>query len=228
MKLYKKTVTNSFKKGSKRNSSQSIANLRKVVKQVVNKQAEKKSFLSVYNQTLAPVDSTWYIKNLTYPLNQGITGETYIGRKIHIASMTFRCNLYTNTGSDTTHQARLIIFKHKDSLCTSAPLISTNGSQFLRSGYPTNPTIGHVDYSKILQKLYEVKFDLTKTIGASQVLQKSFSFNVPVNKTLTFTGDNTGAFDTGQYFMAWTGYNGSLTGTPVVLDYQYNINFTDI
>lgn len=198
--------------------------VKKIVKQVLKKAPETKSYLSPLISHL-PLDNTWIVQNLFFDMATGTGGSNFIGRKIYVKSLTFRCCLYSATTFDSTILARMIVFKHKDSITNSA-VVSANGNQFLRSN-ASNSLCQHFDYNKTLRKYADKQWALNKTTNNTQSYLKPFTFTIPINKYHKWTGDNTGTFEDGQYFLAFTGFNGQGTSQPVSINYQYSINFTD-
>lgn len=202
--------------------------IKKIVKDVLKKTPEVKSYLSDLINA-SPVNNNFTIRNLFSYMTQGTTGITFVGRKIYVKNITFRGVLYTNAGQNTEEDTlvRIVIFKSKDTITTTS-INSTNGSEFCRDDLSSNRILQRFDYNKTLNKYMDRTFTLHKDISGSQDIFKPFNFTIPVNRYHKFTGDSTGLFEDGQYYIAVTNYNSTGTANNFgAFSYTYNINFTD-
>lgn len=190
---------------------------------------EKKSYLSA-DIAHAPLDGTWVIRNLFFPMSQGDDAENYLGKKISVSHLTFRIQaVLGHLTNFSMRQGRVVVFWSKDTITTTS--VTSTGTELTRSPRPTNTTLQHLDYSKIV-KLYEINFTLTPSVTNSTNqpgrVSKQLLFKVPMkDKKLTFTDNNNGILKDGQYFIAFSGFDGSATQVPIDYGYQYNINYYD-
>lgn len=165
-----------------------------------------------------------------YPMLQGDDAENYLGKKISVSHLTFRIQaVLSHLTTLTQRQGRVLVFWSKDTITTTS-VVST-GSEIARSPRPTNPTLQHLDFSKII-KLYEANLTLipqvSTTANAPGRTSKQLLFRVDMkDKKLTFTDNNNGILRDGQYFIAFCGFDGSTTQIPIDFGYQYSINYYD-
>lgn len=200
----------------------------KIASKVFNKVAEKKSYISPAH-THSPLDGTWVVRNLFFPLSQGDTASTYTGKKIDVSHITFNVSLTQgHLSSLDDRNARVMVFASREEYTTSATTLT--GSQIMRTPLPANTSLQQIDYAKI-QKLYDAKIKLiprvATTSNAPGRIWKTMTFRIPIKKVLQFTEDNSGRLKNRQYYIAFTGYDNSLTLSPVQYDFQYQINFRD-
>lgn len=196
----------------------------KIAKKVVMRAAETKS--SITNYSVSPLDGQWNASNLSFYINQGSTAEDVVGEKIFLKSINIRGSIFTqNPNAGIPTQCRLVLFRTKQNLTTGSTIITS--SDLVRNPVPTNPVQHHIDLHKV-DLLYDTTITLTPQVANTQVIQKDFVINVPVNKTHYFDTDTSGLFKDKQYYLAVVGYNGIIVSSPAGFQFTAALNFKDM
>lgn len=229
MKFYKKKPL--YKKTWKKKtlSKTDYKAVRRVCKAVLAKNTETKSFLSV-DMAESPVDALWRARNLFFNISQGDDAENYNGKSIKVSHLTFRIvATLGNTTGLASRQGRIIIFSSKDTLGTSNS-IALSTSSIARLPTPTNSTLIHLDMNKItIHKdfTFNIHPNVSNSTTAGRV-NKHFNFKLNLNKVLKFTDNNSGLLKNKQYYIAFTGFDGTISQVPIDYGFQYSINYKDL
>lgn len=197
------------------------AKIAQVARAVQSKDAETKGYLSARSQTLT--SDTVYAHNLLYPIGQGTSSATMVGKQINLVNMRFRSTLLTGVVSPAPKTFRILIVKTKQYFTASST--STPYTNIFRNSGGSVGTDLHVDLSKVSILMDKQVTINTSITGVAQT--KHVNFNIPFNKKIKFDADNSGIPKDGNYFLIVTGTDYSGINTVGQYFYDWSVNFKD-
>lgn len=228
MPNYPVVATNPRGAGRRRKNGFSKAQslvMTQIAKKVVQKEAETKSALYIYDQTC--FDDLLYASNLTYFIAQGAGVQQRVGQKIHLKNFYIKGKLTSVNsavvGNGTTIFRIMIIKSDQELTTTNATL--TKGDVF-RGSTNTLTARGFPDLSKV-SVIYDKTHTLTSDIANANE-HRVFTINKKINKKVIFNADTTSYLKGEQYyFLVTAGKTDGSAATCGFLNCQIAINFKD-
>lgn len=210
-------------RGSKKITGMSVQQVSRIARSVTLRAAETKSYLKDIGNTNQP-DDALRVWNLNYGISQGTTAEGIVGEKLHLKNIRIQGIVNSATqGNSNTKTVRMLVFKTKKALATGTSGIDVTVTDVMRSNIGTFRN--HVDLHKV-DLLYDRTLMLTPNYN-NQVVSKTFTINVPINKTEYFDTDNSGFLKDKNYYFAIQHYDGNGIYTPATHSFCYSVNFKD-
>lgn len=214
------------------------AELKQIVKKVVMKTAETKSFLQSSSMSLAA--NSPRVENICSIITQGTGGTNVLGEKMFIENIRYRGilqwsgSLFVGT-SNTPRIVRMVVFHSKEKLTTSQTSLTV--AQLFRQDHSGAPdtgnlaTKGHIDLHAVTllhdQQIVIESRDLGTTAAVADQIYP-WSFNIPIKKTKYVERDNGNYFKDGAFYFAAV-FDDIIASTAgaITLNYTFAVNFKD-
>jgi len=216
-------------------------NFKKLIKTVLNEEAELKCFSALFNG-LAANAGTMYTTELT-DVTQGITQNQRIGTEIIGKNFELTVNLYNKTNNELFIRLALLEEEARGATSTidsaSGIFLDPAGSVTSYSNSLTVTTDGNApvmwkfDTKGSINVLKERLFILPKNNGGNEGSNKLVKWNVPYDKKIRFASDNvTGALNQSRRVSlvatAWAPVGGTQTTYTYQIDGWGKFNFKDM
>lgn len=207
------------KKATKGLSKAMTKAVTKIVKKVDHKLAETKSFLGTVS--LNPISDGWYSQNLIFALSQGVSAETMVGTKLFLKSFHLRVFYETLAARGSSPQLiRVAVIRAPQHL--GSGLLNT--SDIVRAPAGATTYQHFIDYHKV-SVLKEYKRFINPLTASQQ--STGFDIKIPINKTVTFTADNSGYLKDSNYYLVVNASDYSGVNQAGQFQISYEVNFQD-
>lgn len=198
----------------------------KVVKSVLNSQAETKS-VCFDTPAASPLDGEVYVSNMAAAIGQNVTSEGRLGEKVHLQSATLRVKLSTSA-NPFPKQFRIAVIESRERLTANALAVTnvpTLTTFFRNSNRP--PTQNPFDLHKVNVLLDRV-IQFNPQLGTNDYQNKCLTLKVLFNKTITYDGETTGYLKAKNIYMLIWSYQDNGITIPVGMLCNTTLNFKDI